>query len=71
MSDHTSDHIKWTKKLSSSQLVALNCILIAQKEIFTNGDTEHNLAIRKVISKIASEYKVVPRDSYKLLWLKD
>ncbi len=60
-------HIEFLNKLIVEQHTALNCILIAQRLIYTNGDTEHNLAIRIVIREIADKYQVRPKDSYKLL----
>ena len=61
------DHSDWKNKLSNEQLTAFDCIILAQMEIFTNGDTEHNLAIRKVIRKIADKYEINPNESYRLL----
>jgi hypothetical protein len=61
------DYNEWKNNLTTEQITALSCILLAQRLIYTNGDTEHNLAIREVISAIADKYDVIPGESYRTL----
>jgi hypothetical protein len=56
----------WFNSLNPVQQTAMVCILLAQREIIRNGDTEHNRAIMMVIRIIAKHFDIDPNDTYRI-----